>query len=137
MVSFSSAFFMAYYHGTMWVPIFITSLAILPITVFVFLQYPLWYDILYSTYICGSLYRPKQIIRQYVRTVQSEFSASRQRTLDRAYDDLRYVSSNLGVNDDNMANQALAFYRIALERSFTRGRRSEHVQAACLYIAFR
>ncbi|XP_029126362.1 uncharacterized protein LOC109794349 isoform X2 [Cajanus cajan] len=48
---------------------------------------------------------------QYVRTVQSEFSASRQRTLDRAYDDLRYLSSNLGVNDDNMANQALAFYR--------------------------
>ncbi|KAL2335128.1 hypothetical protein Fmac_016341 [Flemingia macrophylla] len=74
---------------------------------------------------------------QYVRTIQSEFSASRQRTLDRAYDDLRYLSSNLGVNDDSMANQALAFYRIALERNFTRGRRSEQVQAACLYIAFR
>ncbi|KAK7303553.1 hypothetical protein RJT34_14460 [Clitoria ternatea] len=74
---------------------------------------------------------------QYVRTIQSEFSASRQRTLDRAYDDIKYLSSQLGVNDDNVANQALAFYKIALERNFTRGRKSEQVQAACLYISFR
>ncbi|TKY67932.1 Transcription factor IIIB 70 kDa subunit [Spatholobus suberectus] len=60
----------------------------------------------------------------YVRTVQT-------------YDDLKYLSYNLGVNDDSMANQALKFYRIALERNFTRGRKSEQVQAACLYIAFR
>ncbi|KAJ1404180.1 hypothetical protein SESBI_26777 [Sesbania bispinosa] len=45
----------------------------------------------------------------YVRTIQSEYSASRQRTLDR---------------DSTRAN-------------FTRGRKSEQVQAACLYIAFR
>ncbi|XP_020209483.1 ankyrin repeat-containing protein NPR4 isoform X2 [Cajanus cajan] len=60
MVSFSSAFFITYYHGTTWVPIFIASLAILPITLFIFLQYPLWYDILCSTYICGSLFRPSK-----------------------------------------------------------------------------
>ncbi|RDX92235.1 Transcription factor IIIB 90 kDa subunit, partial [Mucuna pruriens] len=78
-----------------------------------------------------------QLSGNYVRTVQSEFSASRQRTLDKAYDEIRYLSSGLGVNDDSMADQALTFYKIALERNFTRGRKSEQVQAACLYIAFR
>ncbi|CAL0322259.1 unnamed protein product [Lupinus luteus] len=78
-----------------------------------------------------------QLSGHYVRTVQSEFSASRQRTLDRAYEEMNYLSFNLGVEDYNMPRQALAFYRIALERKFTRGRKSELVQAACLYIAFR
>ncbi|TKY62843.1 Transcription factor IIIB 70 kDa subunit [Spatholobus suberectus] len=73
----------------------------------------------------------------YVRTVQSEFSDSRQRTLDRAYDEIKYLSFGLGVTDESMAGQALTFYKIALERNFTRGRKSEQVQAACLYIAFR
>ncbi|KAK8473077.1 hypothetical protein PHAVU_001G053501 [Phaseolus vulgaris] len=73
----------------------------------------------------------------YVRTVQSEFSESRQRTLDRAYDEIKYLSMGLGVHDEHMADQALTFYKIALERNFTRGRKSEQVQAACLYIAFR
>ncbi|XP_020218555.1 transcription factor IIIB 90 kDa subunit isoform X5 [Cajanus cajan] len=73
----------------------------------------------------------------YVRTVQSEFSDSRQRTLDRAYDEIKYLSYGLGVNDESMTDQALTFYKIALERNFTRGRKSEQVQAACLYIAFR
>ncbi|KAE9600236.1 putative transcription factor TFIIB, brf1, TBP-binding domain-containing protein [Lupinus albus] len=50
---------------------------------------------------------------------------------------MHYLSCNLGVEDNNMARQALAFFRIALERKFTRGRKSEQVQAACLYIAFR
>ncbi|KAF1886628.1 hypothetical protein Lal_00045861, partial [Lupinus albus] len=78
-----------------------------------------------------------QLSGHYVRTIQGEFSASRQRTLDRAYDEMHYLSCNLGVEDNNMARQALAFFRIALERKFTRGRKSEQVQAACLYIAFR
>ncbi|XP_027353374.1 transcription factor IIIB 90 kDa subunit isoform X2 [Abrus precatorius] len=73
----------------------------------------------------------------YVRTVQHEFSAARQRTLDRAYDEMKYISFGLGVNDESMADQALTFYKIALDRNFTRGRKSEQVQAACLYIAFR
>ncbi|WVZ06778.1 hypothetical protein V8G54_020124 [Vigna mungo] len=73
----------------------------------------------------------------YVRTVQSEFSESRQRTLDKAHEEIKYLSSGLGVQDEHMADQALAFYKMALERNFTRGRKSEQVQAACLYIAFR
>ncbi|RYR32630.1 hypothetical protein Ahy_A10g047166 isoform A [Arachis hypogaea] len=78
-----------------------------------------------------------QLSGHYVRTIQSEFSASRQRTIDRAFEEIKYLSYGLGVNDDNMTVQAVAFYRIALERNFTRGRKSEQVQAACLYIAFR
>ncbi|XP_022633346.1 transcription factor IIIB 60 kDa subunit isoform X4 [Vigna radiata var. radiata] len=73
----------------------------------------------------------------YVRTVQSEFSESRQRTLDRAHEEIKFLSSGLGVQDEHMADQALAFYKLALGENFTRGRKSELVQAACLYIAFR
>ncbi|WVZ06108.1 hypothetical protein V8G54_019454 [Vigna mungo] len=72
-----------------------------------------------------------------VRTVQSELSESRQRTLDRAHEEIKYLSSGLGVQDEHMADRALDFYKVALERDFTRGRKSEQVQAACLYIAFR
>ncbi|XLR48940.1 hypothetical protein HN51_033188 [Arachis hypogaea] len=78
-----------------------------------------------------------QLSGHYVRTIQSEFSASRQRTIDRAFEEIKYLSYGLGVNDDNMTVQAVAFYRVSLERNFTRGRKSEQVQAACLYIAFR
>ncbi|MED6125944.1 hypothetical protein PIB30_073425 [Stylosanthes scabra] len=57
MVAFSSAFFVTYYHGLKWVPIFISMLAFIPIPLFVILQFPLWSDIIYSTYICRSLFR--------------------------------------------------------------------------------
>ncbi|XP_028766914.1 transcription factor IIIB 90 kDa subunit-like isoform X1 [Neltuma alba] len=73
----------------------------------------------------------------YVKTIQSGYSASRKRTLDRAFDDIRYLSQNLGVEDVRLSTQALTFYKIAMERNFTKGRKSEQVQAACLYIAFR
>ncbi|VFQ85995.1 unnamed protein product [Cuscuta campestris] len=38
---------------------------------------------------------------------------------------------------DSIANHALNFYTIALDRKFTQGRRKEQVQAACLYITCR
>ncbi|KAL5146617.1 Nodal modulator 2 [Glycine soja] len=50
----------------------------------------------------------------YVRIVQSEYSESRQRTLDRAYDEIKYLSFGLGVNDERMAEQALTFYKITV-----------------------
>ncbi|XP_057416199.1 transcription factor IIIB 60 kDa subunit-like [Lotus japonicus] len=78
-----------------------------------------------------------RISGQCVSSIQSEFSASRQRTLDNAHAYIKAMSCSLGVDDENMFNQALAFYRIGLERNFTKGRRSELVQASCLYIAFR
>ncbi|CAL0301532.1 unnamed protein product [Lupinus luteus] len=60
MVAFSSAFFITYYHGLKWVPNFISALAFVPIPLFIFLQFPLWSDIVYSTYICSSLFRPSK-----------------------------------------------------------------------------
>ncbi|XP_061374513.1 ankyrin repeat-containing protein ITN1-like [Gastrolobium bilobum] len=60
MVAFSSAFFITYYHGLKWVPNFISALAFLPIPLFIFLQFPLWSDIVYSAYICSSLFRPSK-----------------------------------------------------------------------------
>ncbi|XP_058737785.1 transcription factor IIIB 60 kDa subunit-like isoform X3 [Vicia villosa] len=73
----------------------------------------------------------------YVKAVQSEFSLSRERTLHRASKEMENLSLNLGVSEQDMIHQALAFYEIALEKNFTRGRKSEQVRAACLYIAFR
>ncbi|KAI9126579.1 hypothetical protein K1719_002175 [Acacia pycnantha] len=58
MVAFSSAFFIMYYHGLKWVPNFISSLAFIPIPLFAFLLFPLWSDIVYSTYFCRNLFRP-------------------------------------------------------------------------------
>ncbi|XP_047261482.1 transcription factor IIIB 70 kDa subunit-like [Capsicum annuum] len=44
----------------------------------------------------------------------------------------------LGIDGgESIARPALKFYEMALEKSFTKGRRKEQVQAACLYIACR
>lgn len=60
MVAFSSAIFITYYHGLKWVPKFISALAFVPIPLLIFLQFPLWSDIVYSAYICSSLFRPSK-----------------------------------------------------------------------------
>ncbi|XP_056158273.1 uncharacterized protein LOC115674658 isoform X2 [Syzygium oleosum] len=74
----------------------------------------------------------------YVRTVQSEYSVSRERTVDRANEDMKNLCYGLGMDQpDGIVRTSLAFYRIALEKNFTRGRRTEQVQAACIYIACR
>nr|GMC64340.1 transcription factor IIIB 60 kDa subunit-like isoform X1 [Ipomoea batatas] len=79
-----------------------------------------------------------QMAGNFVRTVQSNFSASRDRTLREAYEGIDSMLYALGIDGgDSIANPALRFYTIALERNFTRGRRKEQVQAACLYIACR
>jgi hypothetical protein len=58
MVAFSSAFYITYYHGLKWVPNFISALAFLPIPLFIYLQFSLWSDIVYSAYICRFLFKP-------------------------------------------------------------------------------
>ncbi|XP_028203558.1 uncharacterized protein LOC114387558 [Glycine soja] len=60
MVAFSSAFFITYYHGLKWVPILISVLALAPITLFTFLLFPLWSDIVCSAYFCRSVFRPSK-----------------------------------------------------------------------------
>ncbi|XP_027905190.1 uncharacterized protein LOC114164653 [Vigna unguiculata] len=60
MVAFSTAFFITYAHGHNWVPTFISVLALAPITLFTFLLFPLWSDIVYSAYFSRSIFRPNK-----------------------------------------------------------------------------
>ena len=61
MGAFSSAFFITYYHAKTWVvPITIAVFVLFPILLFIYLQFRLWHDIVYSHYMCGSLFRPKK-----------------------------------------------------------------------------
>ncbi|KMT16720.1 hypothetical protein BVRB_3g050040 [Beta vulgaris subsp. vulgaris] len=79
-----------------------------------------------------------QLAGNYVRTVQDDNGVSRQRTLDRAHEKITIMADSLGIEGgDQIALPALRFYEIALEKNFVRGRRAEHVAAACLYIACR
>ncbi|KAL3623908.1 hypothetical protein CASFOL_032724 [Castilleja foliolosa] len=79
-----------------------------------------------------------QLSGNFVRTSQGDYSVSRERTLNEAYDGIDGIMYALGIDGgDSIARPALAFYTIGVERNFTRGRRKEQVQAACLYIACR
>ncbi|AQK91864.1 Cyclin/Brf1-like TBP-binding protein [Zea mays] len=55
-------------------------------------------------------------------SIESGYSISHQRTLDKGRDEIRQIVNNL---------------HLAVDRNFTRGRRTSHVAAACLYIACR
>ncbi|XP_007029946.2 PREDICTED: transcription factor IIIB 90 kDa subunit [Theobroma cacao] len=74
----------------------------------------------------------------FIKSVQ-DISDSRRRTLDKAFDDMRCMKDALSIDDysDDVVETASRFYEIALERNFTRGRRTELVQASCLYLACR
>lgn len=73
-----------------------------------------------------------------MKTIQSDYSASRERILTEAYNGIESMMYALGIDGgDSISRPALAFYTIAVERNFTRGRRKEQVEAACLYIACR
>ncbi|KAI3446616.1 hypothetical protein Pfo_003281 [Paulownia fortunei] len=79
-----------------------------------------------------------QLSGTFVKTIQNEYSVSRERILNEAYDGIDSMIYALGIDGgDSIARPALAFYTIAVERNFTRGRRKEQVEAACLYIACR
>ncbi|KAK8545547.1 hypothetical protein V6N13_066825 [Hibiscus sabdariffa] len=74
----------------------------------------------------------------FVKSVQ-DISDSRRRTLDKAFDNMNGLRISLHIDDysDEVVAIARRFYEIGLERNFTRGRRSELVEAACLYLACR
>ncbi|KAK4372345.1 hypothetical protein RND71_007729 [Anisodus tanguticus] len=79
-----------------------------------------------------------QLSGNKLTTVQSEYKASRERTLNEAYNGIEGMLYGLGIDGgDSIARPALRFYEIAVEKNFTRGRRKEQVQAAFLYIACR
>ncbi|PAN34474.1 hypothetical protein PAHAL_6G095700 [Panicum hallii] len=71
-------------------------------------------------------------------SIESGYSMSHQRTLDKGKDEISQIVNNLHVSGgDTIIKRALHFYELALDRNFTRGRRTTHVAAACLYIACR
>ncbi|XP_008791772.1 transcription factor IIIB 90 kDa subunit isoform X2 [Phoenix dactylifera] len=73
-----------------------------------------------------------------LNSVQSGYSASHERTLLKGRDEIRDIVNSLRVGGgDSIINKAHAFYQIAVDKNFTRGRRTSHVAAACLYIACR
>ncbi|XP_019162964.1 PREDICTED: transcription factor IIIB 60 kDa subunit-like isoform X3 [Ipomoea nil] len=73
---------------------------------------------------------------KFVRSVQNEYSESFGRTLEKGSRHITDLMHKLNLLDD-IGPQATSFYRIALERSFTKGRITAHVAASCLYIACR
>ncbi|KAL1359294.1 hypothetical protein HN51_004582 [Arachis hypogaea] len=60
MIAFGVSFFITYYHGSNWVPIFISVLAFLPIPFFTLILFPLSTDIIHSSYFCLTLFRPRK-----------------------------------------------------------------------------
>ncbi|KAM7500042.1 hypothetical protein LguiA_024456 [Lonicera macranthoides] len=74
----------------------------------------------------------------FVKTIQGEYSVSRQRILDLAREDMDTMLNSFNEeNRDSIVSTALNFYTIGIERNFTRGRRRELVEAACIYLACR
>ncbi|XP_068634840.1 transcription factor IIIB 60 kDa subunit isoform X2 [Aristolochia californica] len=79
-----------------------------------------------------------QMAGSFIRSILSDYSASHERTLMKGKDEIYDLVTSLCVSGgDSIVNPAHAFYTIAVERNFTRGRRTSHVAAACLYIACR
>lgn len=79
-----------------------------------------------------------QVAGRFVRTIQSDISASRERIFENAEYELRCMRNALDMGDnEEIVDIAKRFYRIAVEKNFTRGRKSEQVLASCLYIACR
>ncbi|KAJ4804561.1 Transcription initiation factor IIB [Rhynchospora pubera] len=73
-----------------------------------------------------------------LRSIESGYSASHERTLEKGRDEIRYIVNCLEVpGGDSIVDEAHKFYEIALDKNFTRGRRTTHVAAACLYITCR
>ncbi|KAH9728669.1 Cyclin/Brf1-like TBP-binding protein [Citrus sinensis] len=79
-----------------------------------------------------------QLSGNFVRTIQSEYGASRERLMEKAFDDMRQMKNALNIGEsDEIVHVAKRFYGIAVARNFTKGRRTEQVQASCLYLACR
>ncbi|PKA66656.1 hypothetical protein AXF42_Ash003311 [Apostasia shenzhenica] len=75
---------------------------------------------------------------RFLHSIDQGYSVSRQKTLERGRYEISNIALHLNVGGgDSIVNKAHNFYKIAVERNFTKGRRMSYVAAACLYIACR
>ncbi|OVA11333.1 Transcription factor TFIIB [Macleaya cordata] len=71
-----------------------------------------------------------------VRSVESGLTESSERTLKKGRDEMENMVVSLNVAG-GVIDEASRYYKIAVDRNFTRGRRTSLVAAACVYITCR
>nr|GEX77542.1 ankyrin repeat-containing domain, PGG domain protein [Tanacetum cinerariifolium] len=64
-VAFSVSFFVLYHRGLLWIPILIGALAVLPVLLYIKLQYGLFVDVIRSTYGSSYLFKPRKHVLYY------------------------------------------------------------------------
>ncbi|CAN6560082.1 unnamed protein product [Malus baccata var. baccata] len=62
MVTFSTTFYLSCHDGLIWVPDIIFIFAFVPVALFAFLQYPLLFDMFFSTYYSSLLFQPRRVM---------------------------------------------------------------------------
>ncbi|XP_020245720.1 transcription factor IIIB 60 kDa subunit isoform X2 [Asparagus officinalis] len=85
----------------------------------------------------ASIFPPSQsrFAGSRMRSFDNAYSISRERTLQRGRQEIENIVSVLQISGGGgTVGEALRFYEIAVDRNFTKGRRTSQVAAACLYI---
>ncbi|KAI3832278.1 hypothetical protein MKX03_009322 [Papaver bracteatum] len=74
----------------------------------------------------------------FVKSVESSYSESFERTVNKGREEISYMATSLNISGgDSVIDEAAGYYKIAVTRNFTRGRRTLQVAAACLYLTCR
>ncbi|KAI3742245.1 hypothetical protein L1987_59925 [Smallanthus sonchifolius] len=61
-VAFGVSFFVLYHKGLLWMPILICVFGVLPVLLYIWLQYGLFFDVIRSTYQSRYLFKPKHVL---------------------------------------------------------------------------
>lgn len=64
-LAFAVSFFVLYHNGFLWIPILIGVFAVLPVILYVFLHYGLFWDVIRSTYLSRYLFKPQKHVLYY------------------------------------------------------------------------
>uniref|UniRef100_A0A251V3Y6 Putative ankyrin repeat-containing domain, PGG domain protein n=1 Tax=Helianthus annuus TaxID=4232 RepID=A0A251V3Y6_HELAN len=64
-VAFGVSFFVLYHKGLLWMPILICVFGVLPVLLYISLQYGLFFDVIRSTYRSRYLFKPKKHVLYY------------------------------------------------------------------------
>ncbi|PWA63697.1 ankyrin repeat-containing domain, PGG domain protein [Artemisia annua] len=64
-VAFSLSFFVLYHKDVIWKPSLIAAFAVIPVLLYIRLQYALFFDVIRSTYGCRYLFKPRKHVLYY------------------------------------------------------------------------